>query len=75
MKKRQRKDLQVIQLANISSKGRVTIPIEIRQKLGISGAAIITFDVRDDGRVIVYAKAKAVGEFNVVIAKPEMGTA
>jgi bifunctional DNA-binding transcriptional regulator/antitoxin component of YhaV-PrlF toxin-antitoxin module len=44
--------------ASVLSKGRVTLPMEVRRKLGIAGAGILTFSIRDDGRVFVYAKVK-----------------
>ncbi len=35
----------------VTSKGQVTIPIEIRQKLGIRSQSEVDFVVADDGRV------------------------
>lgn len=35
----------------VTSKGQVTIPIEIRQKLGIRSQSEVDFVIADDGRV------------------------
>jgi AbrB family looped-hinge helix DNA binding protein len=44
--------------ASVLSKGRVTVPAEVRRQLGIAGAGILSFSIREDGRVLVYAKMK-----------------
>jgi AbrB family looped-hinge helix DNA binding protein len=38
-------------IAPISSKGQVTIPAEIRRRLGVGGTDKVVFVVRDDGVV------------------------
>lgn len=40
-------------LAKVTSKGQVTIPLEIRQKLGLEAGSRIDFVLTDEGRVVV----------------------
>lgn len=40
-------------LAKVTSKGQVTIPLEIRQKLGLEAGSRIDFVLTGEGRVIV----------------------
>ncbi len=40
-------------LAKVTSKGQVTIPLEIRQKLGLEAGSRIDFILTEGGRVIV----------------------
>jgi AbrB family looped-hinge helix DNA binding protein len=49
----------------VTTKGQVTIPQEIRQKLGISSASEVDFVVGEDGRVYLIKKAtqKTEGRF------------
>jgi AbrB family looped-hinge helix DNA binding protein len=35
--------------STISVKGQITIPIEVRQRLGLEAGTIVLFDVREDG--------------------------
>ncbi|WP_299167940.1 AbrB/MazE/SpoVT family DNA-binding domain-containing protein [uncultured Arthrobacter sp.] len=40
-------------LAKVTSKGQVTIPLEIRQKLGLEAGSRIDFILTGEGRVVV----------------------
>jgi AbrB family looped-hinge helix DNA binding protein len=35
--------------STISLKGQITIPIEVRERLGLEAGTIVLFDVREDG--------------------------
>jgi AbrB family looped-hinge helix DNA binding protein len=50
---------------HVTTKGQVTIPKEIRQRLGISPASEVDFVVGEDGRVYLVKKAnqKTKGRF------------
>jgi AbrB family looped-hinge helix DNA binding protein len=57
--------------AKISDKGQVTVPIEVRRKLGIESAGKIMFKVNDAGMVVVSAKKKGLAHLKGLFAKPE----
>ena len=40
-------------LASVTSRGRNTIPVEVRKRLGVSGSDKLAFVIGDDGRVRV----------------------
>lgn len=35
--------------STISSKGQVTVPVEVREKLGLTPGSVVDFEVREDG--------------------------
>lgn len=39
--------------AKVTSKGQITIPIDVRDKLKIEAGQILEFAIRDDGTVVV----------------------
>jgi len=41
------------QLAKISSKGQVTVPMEIRKALHVEAGDTLAWEIEDDGRVVV----------------------
>ena len=47
--------------ATLTSKGQVTLPIAIREELGISKGDKLIFDFEDDGRLVVTPKPKKTG--------------
>lgn len=49
----------VLELSKISSKGQITIPIEIRKSLGISSGDRIIFERKDGNIVIKKAEEKS----------------
>ncbi len=49
----------VLELSKISSKGQITIPIEIRKSLGISSGDRIIFERKDGNMVIKKAEEKS----------------
>jgi AbrB family looped-hinge helix DNA binding protein len=36
----------------ISSKGRVTLPAELRERLGLTPGAVVTFELREDSLLV-----------------------
>jgi antitoxin PrlF len=61
-------------LAKVTSKGQVTIPLEIRQKLGLEAGSRIDFILTEEGRVVVEPVRSSVksleGVFHKVGRKP-----
>jgi AbrB family looped-hinge helix DNA binding protein len=57
--------------AKISAKGQVTVPVEVRRKLGIDGAGKIMFRVDGDGRVVIAAKKKGLTHLKGIFARPK----
>jgi len=41
------------QLAKISSKGQVTVPVDIRKALGVDAGDMLAFDLQTNGQVVV----------------------
>lgn len=35
--------------STVSSKGQITVPVEVRDRLGLETGTVVVFDVRDDG--------------------------
>jgi AbrB family looped-hinge helix DNA binding protein len=56
--------------ARISEKGQVTIPVEVRRRLGIESAGKVMFKVASDGVVVVSAKKKGLAHLKGIFAKP-----
>jgi len=38
--------------STISSKGQVTVPVEIREQLGLTAGSVVTFEVREGGALM-----------------------
>jgi AbrB family looped-hinge helix DNA binding protein len=60
-----------MELAKVTAKGQITIPIDIRRKLGVKDGDKVLFIEEDDGRIYitnssmnVLAKAQAIFEGN-----------
>ncbi|MFA7669608.1 MAG: type II toxin-antitoxin system PrlF family antitoxin [Burkholderiaceae bacterium] len=58
--------------ATLTSKGQVTIPIEIRRRLGVSAQDRITFTPMPDGTVVLRAKSKSIKDLEGMLT-PEPG--
>lgn len=43
--------------STVSSKGQITIPLAIRQALGLRAGTVVTFEPRDDGALLRRATA------------------
>jgi len=48
--------------ATLSSKGQVTIPVEIRRMLGVNAQDRVTFTAMPDGTVVLRAKTRSMKE-------------
>jgi AbrB family looped-hinge helix DNA binding protein len=57
--------------AKISDKGQVTIPIEVRRRLGIESAGKIIFRIGGNGAVLVTAKKKGLTHLKGIFGKPK----
>jgi AbrB family looped-hinge helix DNA binding protein len=44
--------------STVTTKGQVTIPKEVRELLGIQPGSAVTFDMADDGRVVLNKVAR-----------------
>src|SRR5690606_16341502 len=59
--------------ATITSKGQVTIPVEVRRALGLNPQDKVTFTPMPDGTVVLRAKTKSVMDLKGLL-KPSPGT-
>jgi bifunctional DNA-binding transcriptional regulator/antitoxin component of YhaV-PrlF toxin-antitoxin module len=56
--------------AMISGKGQLTVPIELRRKLGIETAGKVMFKVSENGSVTISAKRKGLTHLKGIFARP-----
>ena len=68
--------------ATVTSKGQITIPVEVRKALGLRTGDLIEFSIPDGKWVTMYAKNGSVrdlkgmlGKFNRVVSIEEMNEA
>jgi AbrB family looped-hinge helix DNA binding protein len=57
--------------ARISNKGQVTVPVEVRRKLGIETAGKVMFRIDGDGKVMISAKKKGLTHLKGLFGKPK----
>jgi len=58
-------------IATVTSKGQITIPVDIRKELGIQAGDRINF-MRDElGRVIFLPATKDITTLKAIVAKPD----
>lgn len=57
--------------ATITSKGQVTIPIEIRRSLGLKAQDRVTFTPMPDGTVLMRAKNRSLRDMRGMLEAPE----
>lgn len=57
--------------AKISDKGQITVPVEVRRKLGIDGAQKLTFRDMPNGGVEIIAKKQGLKGLKGLFAKPD----
>jgi AbrB family looped-hinge helix DNA binding protein len=50
----------VMSEATVTSKGQITIPVDIRQSLGLQAQDRVTFTPMPDGTVVLRAKTKSI---------------
>lgn len=59
--------------AKLTSKGQITLPKEIRLKLGLKQGDRVRFIVEDDGRVRLLPAKRDVSELLGILPKPKRG--
>lgn len=57
--------------ATVTSKGQVTIPAEIRERLGLKAQDKVTFTEMPDGTVVMRAKNKSLLDFKGLDKAPK----
>ncbi len=58
--------------ATLTSKGQVTIPVEIRKALGLSAGERVVFTRLDDGTTVMRAKTRSLQDLKGLL-KPAVG--
>ena len=53
--------------ATLTSKGQITIPIEIRRMLGLSTGERVTFTQLSDGSVVMRAKTRSLADLDGIL--------
>ena len=57
--------------ATLTSKGQVTIPVEIRKALALEAGDRLEFISGDDGKVMIVAATKSITDLKGRFAKPD----
>jgi len=65
----------VLTIATLTSKGRTTIPTDIRKKLRLKPGAKLNFSLMPDGTIRVRAKAGTLKDLAGILHRPGMRTA
>jgi len=55
----------------VTSKGQVTIPVEVRRKLGIVPGTALEFVVTDAGTLVVIPRSRSVRDLKGMIPRPK----
>ncbi len=58
--------------ATLTSKGQITIPIEIRRMLGLSTGEQVTFTQLSDGSVVMRAKTRSLADLDGILQSPHL---
>ena len=56
--------------AKISEKGQVTVPVEVRRRLGIEGPQKLQFRELPDGGIEIFAKKQGLKHLKGIFARP-----
>lgn len=56
--------------AKVTSKGRITIPAKLRQRLGLTAKDRVVFTRLMDGTVVVRAKTRTINELRGLLKQP-----
>ena len=59
-------------LASMTDKGQVTVPKDIRDRLGIAAGSKLDFEVQDDGTIRVRVLGRAAGNLFGIVRRPGM---
>jgi AbrB family looped-hinge helix DNA binding protein len=54
----------------VSSKGQITIPVEVRRAMGLQPRDRVVFTVMPDGTTVMRAKTRALHELAGALARP-----
>ena len=57
--------------STISSKGQITIPVEVRRKLGLRRGDRLQFVITDDGSLVLRPATRDIRAIKGMIAKPD----
>ena len=57
--------------ATMTSKGQITVPKEVRVKLGLKAGDRVRFIVEDDGRVLLLPAKRDISELVGILPKPK----
>lgn len=58
----------------LTSKGQVTVPREVRDRLGLKAGDKLTFTLLSDGTVIMRAKTKWLADLAGILTRPDQPT-
>ena len=58
--------------ATVTSKGQITIPKAVRERLHLEAGDTVTFDIRDDGTVVLVARNEPLEQL-VGMLRPRLG--
>ena len=61
--------------AMVTSKGRITIPVDVREALAVKTGDRVEFISAEDGKVMIVAATKSVADLKGRFAKPEKAVA
>ena len=59
-------------LASMTDKGQVTVPKDIRDRLGIAAGSKLDFEVQDDGTIRVRVLVRGAGNLFGIVRRPGM---
>ena len=59
-------------LASMTDKGQVTVPKDIRDRLGIAAGSKLDFEVQDDGTIRVRVLVRGAGNLFGLVRRPGM---
>ena len=59
-------------LASMTDKGQVTVPKDIRDRLGIAAGSKLDFEVQDDGTILVRVLVRGAGNLFGIVRRPGM---
>ncbi|WP_375474630.1 AbrB/MazE/SpoVT family DNA-binding domain-containing protein [uncultured Jatrophihabitans sp.] len=56
--------------AKVTSKGQVTIPVDVRRKLGLQPGSRLTFEPTDDGGYEIHAEGSTIRDLKGAVEAP-----
>jgi AbrB family looped-hinge helix DNA binding protein len=59
-----------VPIATVTSKGQVTIPVEVRSKLGLRPGSRLVFVPTDSGAYEIHVQAASIKDLKGVLARP-----